>query len=73
MAALFVDGVFLELGLSNFPAWQVMQVAYKCAARGIDGFRPAVYQVALMAHCRLDHPPPPPLSIPARELHYSTR
>ena len=37
------QGLFAELGLSNFPAWQVVQVYYKCRAEG--WVLPTVYQV----------------------------
>ena len=31
---LHKEGRFAELGLSNFPAWQVVQIYYKCRAEG---------------------------------------
>ena len=40
---LHQQGLFAELGLSNFPAWQVVQVYYKCRAEG--WVLPTVYQV----------------------------
>jgi aflatoxin B1 aldehyde reductase len=39
---LHQQGMFAEFGLSNFPAWQVMQIFYKCQAEGY--VLPTVYQ-----------------------------
>ncbi len=42
MDELYRQGFFKEFGISNFPAWQVMQIWMKCKARGFC--LPSVYQ-----------------------------
>ncbi len=43
--ALHREGVFRRLGLSNYPAWRVMECYQLCVQRG--WVRPAVYQVGV--------------------------
>ena len=50
VAELFQQGKIKELGLSNYPAWQVVDIAYKCDRIGCP--RPAVYQGMYNALCR---------------------
>lgn len=50
VAELHEQGVVKELGLSNFPAWQVVDIAYKCDKIGCP--RPTVYQGMYNALCR---------------------
>jgi len=47
---LYEQGKIKELGLSNYPAWQVIDIAYKCDKMGCP--RPAVYQGMYNALCR---------------------
>lgn len=47
---LYEQGKIKELGLSNYPAWQVMDIAYKCDKIGCP--RPTVYQGMYNALCR---------------------
>ena len=47
---LYVQGKIKELGLSNYPAWQVIDIAYKCDKIGCP--RPTVYQGMYNALCR---------------------
>ena len=47
---LHEQGRIKELGLSNYPAWQVIDIAYKCAKIGCP--RPTVYQGMYNALCR---------------------
>lgn len=47
---LFEEGKIKEFGLSNYPAWQVIDIAYKCDKIGCP--RPAVYQGMYNALCR---------------------
>lgn len=47
---LYEQGKVKELGLSNYPAWQVMDIAYKCDKIGCP--RPTVYQGMYNALCR---------------------
>ena len=49
-AELHDKGVVRELGLSNYPAWQVVEIAYKCDKIGCP--RPTVYQGMYNALCR---------------------
>jgi aflatoxin B1 aldehyde reductase len=42
MDELYRQGFFKEFGISNFPAWQVMQIWMKCKERGFC--LPSVYQ-----------------------------
>ncbi len=49
-AELHEKGVVGELGLSNYPSWQVMDIAYKCDKIGCP--RPTVYQGMYNALCR---------------------
>ena len=44
------QGKVKELGLSNYPAWQVIDIAYKCDKIGCP--RPTVYQGMYNALCR---------------------
>ena len=39
---LYEQGLFRELGLSNYAAWQVVQIFYICKARG--WVAPSIYQ-----------------------------
>ena len=50
VAELHQKGVIRELGLSNYPAWQVIDIAYKCDKIGCP--RPTVYQGMYNALCR---------------------
>ena len=50
VAELHEQGKIKELGLSNYPAWQVVDIAYKCDSIGCP--RPAVYQGMYNALCR---------------------
>lgn len=50
MKELFEQGKVREFGLSNYPAWQVIDIAYKCDKIGCP--RPAVYQGMYSALCR---------------------
>lgn len=50
VAELKEQGKVKELGLSNFPAWKVVDVAYKCDRIGCP--RPTVYQGMYNALCR---------------------
>ena len=47
---LYELGKIKELGLSNYPAWQVIDIAYKCDKIGCP--RPTVYQGMYNALCR---------------------
>lgn len=47
---LHEQGKIKELGLSNYPAWQVIDIAYKCGKIGCP--RPTVYQGMYNALCR---------------------
>lgn len=47
---LYEQGRIKELGLSNYPAWQVIDIAYKCDRIGCP--RPTVYQGMYNALCR---------------------
>jgi aflatoxin B1 aldehyde reductase len=47
---LHKQGKMKELGLSNYPAWQVIDIAYKCDQIGCP--RPTVYQGMYNALCR---------------------
>jgi aflatoxin B1 aldehyde reductase len=47
---LYEQGKIKELGLSNYPAWQVIDIAYKCDKIGCPC--PAVYQGMYNALCR---------------------
>lgn len=47
---LYEQGKIKELGLSNYPAWQVIDIAYKCDKLGCP--RPTVYQGMYNALCR---------------------
>lgn len=50
VAKLYEKGVVKALGLSNYPSWQVIDVAYKCDKIGCP--RPVVYQGMYNALCR---------------------
>lgn len=50
VAELHEQGKIKELGLSNYPAWQVVDIAYKCDRIGCP--RPTVYQGMYNALCR---------------------
>ena len=50
VAELHQQGKIKELGLSNYPAWQVIDIAYKCDKIGFP--RPTVYQGMYNALCR---------------------
>ena len=50
VAELHAQGKVKELGLSNYPAWQVVDIAYKCDRIGCP--RPTVYQGMYNALCR---------------------
>lgn len=50
VADLHQQGKIKELGLSNYPAWQVIDIAYKCDKIGCP--RPTVYQGMYNALCR---------------------
>ena len=47
---LHEQGRIKELGLSNYPAWQVVDIAYKCEKYGCP--KPTVYQGMYNALCR---------------------
>ena len=47
---LYEQGKIKKLGLSNYPAWQVIDLAYKCDKIGCP--RPTVYQGMYNALCR---------------------
>ncbi len=49
-AELHEKGIVTELGLSNYPSWQVVETAYKCDKIGCP--RPTVYQGMYNALCR---------------------
>lgn len=50
IAELYEQGKVKELGLSNYPAWQVVDIWHKCDAHGCP--RPTVYQGMYNALCR---------------------
>ena len=50
VAELHRQGKIKEFGLSNYPAWQVVDIAYKCDRIGCP--RPTVYQGMYNALCR---------------------
>lgn len=50
VAELYEQGKIKEFGLSNYPAWQVVDIAYKCDNLGCP--RPTVYQGMYNALCR---------------------
>ena len=50
IAELYEQGKVKELGLSNYPAWQVVDIWHKCEAHGCP--RPTVYQGMYNALCR---------------------
>ncbi len=50
VAELHEKGIVGELGLSNYPAWFVIDIAYKCDKIGCP--RPSVYQGMYNALCR---------------------
>jgi aflatoxin B1 aldehyde reductase member 3 len=50
IAELYEQGKVQELGLSNYPAWQVVDIWYKCVRHGCP--RPTVYQGMYNAFCR---------------------
>ena len=50
IAELYEQGQVKELGLSNYPAWQVVDIWHKCDAHGCP--RPTVYQGMYNALCR---------------------
>ena len=50
VAELYEQGKIKELGLSNYPAWQVVDIAYKCKQHGCPV--PTVYQGMYNALCR---------------------
>lgn len=50
VAELHEKGIVGELGLSNYPAWSVIDIAYKCDRIGCP--RPGVYQGMYNALCR---------------------
>jgi aflatoxin B1 aldehyde reductase len=50
VAELYEQGKVRELGLSNYPAWQVVDIAYKCEKYGCP--KPTVYQGMYNALCR---------------------
>ena len=50
VAELHAQGRVGEFGLSNYPAWQVVDIAYKCDKFGCP--RPTVYQGMYNALCR---------------------
>lgn len=47
---LFNKGIIKELGLSNFPAWMVVDIWHKCNQRG--WLKPSVYQGMYNSVCR---------------------
>ena len=50
VAELYEQGTVKELGLSNYPAWQVVDIWYKCEKYGCP--KPSVYQGMYNALCR---------------------
>ena len=50
VAELYEQGKIKELGLSNYPAWQVVDISYKCKLHGCPV--PSVYQGMYNALCR---------------------
>lgn len=50
MAELYEQGKFKEFGLSNYPAWQVVDIANQCEKYGCP--KPSVYQGMYNALCR---------------------
>lgn len=50
VAELYEQGKVKELGLSNYPAWQVVDIAYQCEKYGCP--KPTVYQGMYNALCR---------------------
>ncbi len=50
MAELYEQGKVKELGLSNYPAWQVVDIWHKCESHGCP--KPSVYQGMYNALCR---------------------
>lgn len=50
IAELYEQGKVKELGLSNYPAWQVVDIWHKCEVHGCP--RPTVYQGMYNALCR---------------------
>ena len=54
VAELHQQGKVKEFGLSNYPAWQVVDIAYKCDRIGCP--RPTVYQGMYNALCRNVNP-----------------
>lgn len=50
MAELHEQGKFKEFGLSNYPAWQVVDIAHQCEKYGCP--KPTVYQGMYNALCR---------------------
>lgn len=50
IAELYEQGKVKELGLSNYPAWQVVDIWHKCEEHGCP--RPTVYQGMYNALCR---------------------
>ena len=50
IAELYEQGQVKELGLSNYPAWQVVDIWHKCEEHGCP--RPTVYQGMYNALCR---------------------
>ena len=50
VAELYNKGIIKELGVSNFPAWELVDIAYKCDRIGCP--RPSVYQGMYNALCR---------------------
>ena len=50
IAELYEQGKVKELGLSNYPAWQVVDIWHKCEAHGCP--HPTVYQGMYNALCR---------------------
>lgn len=50
VASLYEQGRIKELGLSNYPAWQVVDIAYKCQQHGCPA--PTIYQGMYNALCR---------------------
>lgn len=50
VAELYEQGKVMELGLSNYPAWQVVDVWHKCEKYGCP--KPTVYQGMYNALCR---------------------
>ena len=50
MAELYEQGKIKEFGLSNYPAWQVVDIWHKCDSHGCP--KPTVYQGMYNALCR---------------------